>query len=172
LFTERFNTKKLVMVSLFIALQIILSRFLSIQTPWVRIGFNFLPLSLCGIVFGPLTGGIAAALADFIGIVLFPAAGASFFPGYTLTTFMAGATYGLAAKYMGVTPISMLMAVSTVRVGINLLIDTYWLKIILGQGYLALLPQRAFTSLIMIPIQVAVILLVWRAVRNQIPKRV
>ncbi|MBK5246006.1 MAG: ECF transporter S component [Peptostreptococcaceae bacterium] len=44
---------RLITIGLFIALEIILTRFLSINTPFIRIGFGFLPVAMLGIMYGP-----------------------------------------------------------------------------------------------------------------------
>ena len=59
----KLNTKNLIflafLIAFLIALEIILTRFLSINTPIVRIGFGFLPVAMAGILFGPLWAGLA-----------------------------------------------------------------------------------------------------------------
>ncbi|MGM9532761.1 folate family ECF transporter S component, partial [Intestinibacter sp.] len=87
------NVKKLVEISLLIALEIILTRFCSINTPIVRIGFGFLPIATIAMMYGPLSAGIAYAIGDILGMMIFPSS--SFFPGFTLTAFLTGVAYGL-----------------------------------------------------------------------------
>ena len=43
----------IVTTALLIALDVILTRFLSIQTQFLRIGFGFLPVAVAGIAYGP-----------------------------------------------------------------------------------------------------------------------
>ena len=43
---NKFDVKKLIQISLLIAIEVILTRFCSIQTPIVRIGFGFLPIAI------------------------------------------------------------------------------------------------------------------------------
>ena len=52
--------------SALLALSIIATRFLSIQTPIVRIGFGGVPIILAGLLFGPGWGFAVGALADLI----------------------------------------------------------------------------------------------------------
>jgi ECF transporter S component (folate family) len=87
------RTKTLVFVSLLIAMEVIFTRFLSVQTPILRIGFGFIPVAFAGIMFGPIIAGLTGAVADIIGVLLFPAG--SFFPGFTLSAFLGGAAYGV-----------------------------------------------------------------------------
>ena len=61
---QKSNTKRLVVLAFLIALEIILTRFCSIQTPIVRIGFGFLPVAMMGILYGPIWAGRFAGHAD------------------------------------------------------------------------------------------------------------
>ena len=76
---RKFKISTIPVVALLMALEIILTRFLSINTPIVRIGFGFVPVSLTAIMYGSLWAGAAYAIADVIGALLFPIAG--YFPG-------------------------------------------------------------------------------------------
>ena len=147
--------KTITYMGLFIALEVILTRFLAIQTPIVRISFTFLPIALSAMLFGPLFGGIAAALADLVGMMLFPSG--PFFPGFTLTAFLTGATYGLFLYKKPATLVQISLAVIVVTVVITLGLDTVWLWLITGQGIWAILPVRIIKALIMARIQVTVI---------------
>ena len=73
----------LVVMAMLAALQIVLSRFLSINTQITKIGFAFVPIAICAMLFGPLPTVIVAVVADVLGASLFPSG--PFFPGFTLT---------------------------------------------------------------------------------------
>lgn len=160
------KTREILFLSLFIALEVILTRFLSIQTPIVRIGFTFLPIALSAIMFGPMLSGISAALADIIGMMLFPMG--TYFPGFTLTAFLSGAIYGgfLYNKNLNVFRIS--VAVIIISIFINLGLDTIWIWMLTGKGIMALLPARMIKCMVMIPIQIITIKLVWSLVSQRI----
>ena len=87
------SVKKLVEISLLIALEVILTRFCSINTATLRIGFGFLPIAIIAMMYGPLSAGVAYALGDLLGMMIFPSG--SYFPGFTLTAFLTGVIYGL-----------------------------------------------------------------------------
>ncbi|MEW9123937.1 MAG: folate family ECF transporter S component [Thermotaleaceae bacterium] len=154
------NTRKMVFLALFIALEVILTRFLSIQTPIVRIGFTFLPIAISAMMFGPVFAGVAAALADILGMMLF-SAGAAYFPGFTLTAFLTGAIFGICLYQKPKTLLRISLAVIIISVGVNLGLDTIWLWMITGKGIAVLLPARLIKCLIMIPIQVPMIHIIW-----------
>lgn len=159
---DKFDVKKLIQISLLIAIEVILTRFCSIQTPVVRIGFGFLPIAIIGMMYGPLSAGIAYAIGDLLGMALFPSG--SFFPGFTLTAFLTGATYGLFLYNKPKTWPRIIGSVLTVCLVLNLGLDTYWLSILMGKGYLALLPMRIVKAAIMIPIQAFIIGIIWKKV--------
>ena len=71
--------KRLSLLAMFIALQIVLSKFLMLQlAPSVRLSIDSVPILLAGIWFGPIAGGLVGALADSLGTILFPTGGAYF----------------------------------------------------------------------------------------------
>ena len=63
------SVKKLVEISLLIALEVILTRFCSINTATLRIGFGFLPIAIIAMMYGPLSAGVAYALGDLLGMI-------------------------------------------------------------------------------------------------------
>ena len=159
---NKFDVKKLIQISLLIAIEVILTRFCSIQTPIVRIGFGFLPIAIIGMMYGPLSAGIAYAIGDLLGMALFPSG--SFFPGFTLTAFLTGVTYGLFLYNKPKTWPRIVGSVLTVCLVLNLGLDTYWLSILMGKGYLALLPTRIIKAALMIPVQTLIIGIIWKKV--------
>lgn len=159
---KNINAKEIVYLGIFISMEVILTRFLSIQTPIVRIGFTFLPIAVSAIMFGAVFSGTSAALADLVGMMLFPSG--TYFPGFTLTAFLSGTIYGtfLYNKTVNIFRISAAVVVTSVLISMGL--DTLWIWMLTGKGIMILLPARIIKSLIMIPIQVATIELTWRLV--------
>lgn len=161
------NTTRLIVIAFLIAIEIILTRFLSINTPILRIGFGFLPVAMIGILYGPLWAGAAYAVGDFLGVMLFPTA--PFFPGFTVSAFLTGLVFGLVLYQKPVTWKRVLIASSIVCIVINLGLDTFWLSIIMSKGVLALIPARIIKTAIMLPIQVVMIPLVWSRLFSKLP---
>ncbi len=156
-------TQKLVIIALLIAMEVILTRFLSIQTPFVRIGFGFLPIAIIGIMYGPIAAGGAYALGDLLGATLFPSG--KFFPGFTLSAFLTGLVYGFFLKNRGDDFLRIVIAglfVVCIRVGL----DTLWLSMLMGQSYMVLLPVRLLKGLIDIPLQIILIPLLWKKIKK------
>ncbi len=163
---SKFNSKMLTQLALLIALQIILTRFLSIQTPIVRIGFGFLPLAIMGILYGPTIAFIGGIVSDLLGFIMFPTG--TYFPGFTLTTGLTALVFGYFLHNKAYSMKNVIISSLVVCLILNLCLDTVWLSILLGKGYFALLPARVVKSLIMVPVQVATISLVWDKFLNRI----
>lgn len=91
--------RTLCQVALLIALEIVLNRFLSFKTMGLRIGFSFVPIALCGMLYGPWYAAAAYALADILGMILVPLG--PYHPGFTICAALMGITYGffLSNKY-------------------------------------------------------------------------
>ena len=152
----------MVICALLIAIQIVLVRFCSIQTPFQRISFGFVPMSIAGIMFGPFYGCVVAALADFLGAILFPTGGA-FWPGFTIVAAFAGLAYGILHEKSD-KPYSsrqwfvrLMIAELVVNLFVNVVLGTFNLYFMYGVGALANIPLRLAKNIVMIPIEVVII---------------
>ena len=151
----RFDTKQLVIMALMVAMDIVLTRFLSIPTPILRIGFGFLPVAVVAMMYGPISAALVAVLADIVGINFF--SGATMFPGFTFSAFLVGIIYGVLMHKHGNSTFHICAAVLTVRLFVNLGFNTLWLHIITGNSFFIMLPMRALGQMIMIPIEIVLI---------------
>lgn len=93
--SKRFNVKSVAILGILVAAEIIFARF-SIHTWNLKIGFSFVPIVIAAVLYGPIAGGMVAAIGDVISAFLFPVG--AYFPGFTLTAFLAGVLYGLFLK--------------------------------------------------------------------------
>jgi len=159
-------TNQLVVMALLIALEIILTRFLSIETPTMRFGFGFLPVAIMAILYGPWWTGAAGVVGDLVGMTLLPKA--AFFPGFTLTAFLTGVIFGLLLYKKPITWKRTFVAALAVNVICSLCLDTLWLSIMYGDSFLVLLPLRLIKAAIMVPLETVLIYLVWTRAVNKI----
>lgn len=165
---KKITTQKLVLIGILIAMQIVLTRFLSIQTPFIRIDIGFLPIAIIGILFGPISGGISGAIADLIGVFLFPV-GTPYF-GFTLSAFLGGATYGTLLHKDDIPIWRTIIACCITCLVIGLFLNTFWLSQLLGKGFWAMFPARVTKEFAMLPIQVILITAAWAVVKKIVPK--
>ncbi len=155
---KKTNTGRLAKIALLIALQIVFTRFFSITTPVVRIGFGFLPVAVTSILYGPVWGGIAAAIADVIGMMLFPAG--VYFPGFTVSALLSGVIYGIFLHGKDFTWQRIIAAVVLIQLFVHLGLNSLWLKMMTGQAWMALMAPRLVNILIMTPIMILAIWIV------------
>lgn len=156
------KVRLLVMMALFIALNVVLVRFLSFQTVTLRIGFGFLSDSVCAMMFGPIVGGATAALSDIAGMLI-NSHGMPYFPGFTVNAALYGITYGLFLYRREKSYINIILCVVLQMVFIDLLMGTVWAflfsNVMMGKavGFVAVLVPRVASALVMVPIKVLVI---------------
>ncbi|MDO4972743.1 MAG: folate family ECF transporter S component [Eubacteriales bacterium] len=150
----KFTTRTLTLTALLTALEIVLSRFLSISAWNTKIGFAFVPVVIAALLLGPVWAGIAAALADFLGAVLFPVG--PYFPGFTLTAFLMGAVYGLFL-YRRQSIGRILGAVAVHQLALSLLLNTLWISLLYGSPYGPLLITRLPQCALLAAVQIVVI---------------
>ena len=156
----KISTKNLTAMALLIALEIILSRFLSLSAWNTKIGFSFVPVVIAAILLGPVYAGIVGALADFVGAVLFPIG--AYFPGFTLTAFLTGMVYGLFLYKRQSLP-RILGAVAVNQFILSLLLNTLWISVLYGSPFGPLLVTRLVQSAILTVVQIVVIELIVKA---------
>jgi ECF transporter S component (folate family) len=156
----KISTKHLTAMALLIALEIILSRFLSLSAWNTKIGFSFVPVVIAAILLGPIYAGIVGALADFVGAVLFPIG--AYFPGFTLTAFLTGMVYGLFLYKRQSLP-RILGAVAVNQFILSLLLNTLWISVLYGSPFGPLLVTRLVQSAILTVMQIVVIELIVKA---------
>ena len=149
-----FPTKMLVALSMLLALDIVLTRLLSIQTPILRIGFAFLPIAVAGYLFGAVPAALMAAVADVLGWLLFPQG--TYFPGFTLSALVTGGLYGLflfrRPSWLRILVVSLLLTLV-----VDLAMNTVWLSMLYDKAVFVLLPARLLEKSIMLVVQVPMI---------------
>lgn len=133
---DKLSVKTLCRAAILIAIEIVLSRFLSFSTMELKIGFGFVPIALCGFMYGPVISAFAGALADFLGAVLFPIG--NYFVGFTLTAALTGLCFGLFLhrRKVGFFPNMVLCALINCLI-LSLGLNTYWVSLITGTPFFA-----------------------------------
>ena len=158
----------LVILAMLLALEVILTRFLSITLPIVRIGLGFLPIAVAAILYGPVWAGLLYAMGDFIGAQLFPVG--PYFPGFTLTCFLVGVIYGVFLYKKEITWLRCALAAGVSLLLCTLLLNSLWISILYGKAFMGLLPARAVEAAIMLPVQTLLIKIVNDSVLKRLPK--
>lgn len=145
--------------ALLTALTVVLSRFFSVNVWNMSIGFSFVPLMLCGALFGPIWGGVCGALADFVGATLFPFG--PYFPGFTAVAFLGGVFFGLCGladrKIRGFWPFILIASALLIikETVCSLLLNSLWISILYGSPYGAVLISRIPLSAVTVVLEIA-----------------
>lgn len=173
---QKISTKTMVSLSVLVALQVILTRFCSINAWNVRIGFGFTTLVIAAVLHGPAAAALVGGLGDLIGSLAFPSG--TYFPGFTLTQVLMGLSFGLALyrrpaageetaaahftdsvgslrSLLGAGPLSarMTLAVLFNQLVLSLLLNTFWISVLYGSDFRGLLSSRAMQAAVTAPIQ-------------------
>jgi ECF transporter S component (folate family) len=151
---NKLKVNELVMMGVLIALDVILARFLSINTPISRVGFAFIARAIAAIVLGPVQAAVVGGCADFVGAIVFPSG--AYFPGFTLTAAMIGLIYGLFL-HRKVTPVRIVAAVAVSQVVCSLGLNTLWLSMMTGSSFAALLSTRLIQAVVTGAVQIVTI---------------
>ena len=163
------NLRRMIVLAFLIALNIVLVRLLSFQTPVSRLDFGFLPISLAGAMFGPIWGGIAGGLAD-IGGMLFNSKGMAFFLGWTLNAILHGVFYGLFLYKKKKTIFRILLCILIKGFFVDLFLGSIWGAIFRGGMHLisAVAWERFVVFAIKAPIEVITNYLFLKALSPQV----
>ncbi len=148
---------RLVVCGMLIALDVVLTRFGSVNLWDRRIGFSFVAVAAAAFLYGPLAGALVHGLSDFIGAILFPTG--AYFPGYTLTAALIGLLYGLCF-YRSTKWWRIGLGVIGAQVACSILLNTLWISVTNHTPYIALLPGRLLQAGIMTPVQLVALPLV------------
>ena len=156
---KKMDTKMLVTAAILIALQIILSRFLSINAWNLKIGFAFVAEFVAAYFYGPAFSTVVAVISDILGALLFPSG--AFFPGFTLTALLTGLLYG-CMLYKKQNLFRIILTVLIDQLVLGFMLNTYWISILYGSTFMAVAATRVFQCVIMIPVEIVTISLLMK----------
>ncbi len=149
--------RKITTIGVLLAIQIVLSRFLTISLPAVEINLGFLPIAITAILYGPLWGAASSLMGDLISTMMGPYA---YYPPMSITALLIGAAYGLFLYRKPASLPRICCCVLAERTLLSLLLQTYWLTLLIGKGFWALLPTRLIQFGVTVPLHIVLIWLV------------
>lgn len=137
---KKFTTKNLVLCGLFIALQIISTRFLAIEFADRRYSFSFLVTAATGAIVGPGLAALIGVISDLIGNTLFGKF--AFFPGFTLNAALSGLIYGYFLHRENLSIKNILISGTVVTLFISVILTTTWVSMMTGNPFKVALITR------------------------------
>ena len=133
------NTKKLITLSMLIALQVVLTRIFSINAWNIRIGFGFIPMLFAALYFGTWEAVTVASLADIIGSLALSSY--PYFPGYTFSIALSAFIFATILR-KNKSSLSILLAVAVTQLICSLLLNSLWISINSGSALLPIMLTR------------------------------
>lgn len=145
------SLKAITLCGMLIALDVVFTRFLSVNTPITRVGFSFIPLAAAAYLYGPVGGALVHGISDVIGAILFPLG--PYFPGYTVTAVLIGLAYGLCLR--NTCRFWRIAAAVTAQTALSLFLTSLWITVTSTKGaaYMAVLASRLPQAAIMAAVQ-------------------
>ena len=151
------NVRTVTACGLFAALAFILESF-SIQLgEYIKIGFSGLPNEMVDFLFGPAVGCVFSGMLDILKLIVHPTG--PWIPGLTLDSFLAGLFYGFFLYKRPIRLWRILTAKLIVALVINVVLGTFWLSQVYGNGFWVMAPARLVKNVIMWPINSLVLYL-------------
>ena len=149
------DTKKLAVSALLVALDVVLTRLLALNTPVMKIGLGFAAVALSAMLYGPCWAMLTSALGDLLGALLFPTG--AYFPGFTLTAACTGLLFGLCLYRKPPRLVYAALAAALNTLLVSYLANTAMICFITGNGMKAMLAARAVQLLVMFPAQLLIL---------------
>ncbi|MCL2820119.1 MAG: folate family ECF transporter S component [Oscillospiraceae bacterium] len=155
IFSPKISVRIISQVAMLIAVAFILERMLPIvNLPTMRITLSFIPMMMCGMLFGPVWGAVAYGLSDVLGWFIMPLT-----PNYFILAarIVNGFLFGLILhrENLSIWSHSVISAVLT-QVICAMGLTTLGLSIFYGQPYVPLLVSRLPQFGVYIILQIAI----------------
>lgn len=149
------DTRRLVLLALMVALNVVLGRFSVQLAPEVRLSvLGFLPIALAAHLMGPLYGALTGAVGDIVNYLLFTHAYGGYFPGYTLTAALSGLWYGLLLYRKKISwPRAIFTILPVILVG-EMGLNSIWTYLLYSKSFWAKLPLRLLTNVLECPVKI------------------
>ncbi len=129
-------------------------------TPQSRISLTFLPMSLCGWLFGPVPAMLVGILGDTVGFLIHPTG--PYFPGFGITAMFSGIIFGtllFEKDHKKILP-WVILSKTLVTVLLNILLNTFWLSILYEKAYFVYMATRIVKNIITLPLECILITLI------------
>ncbi|MBC8543716.1 MAG: folate family ECF transporter S component [Clostridia bacterium] len=167
-FREMSKLRTITLIAMLLAVSVVLSFFTIQVSESLRLGLGYLITATMGMLFGPVTAGIAAGVGDIVKYLIKPSG--AFFPGFTITAILGGVLYGMVFYHSRVTLVRAIVAKTLTNLLLNILLNTFWLSIMMGKGFWALVPSRVIKNIALLPVEILLLYSVLRIVTGIVGK--
>ena len=148
----------MVAAAVLVALKVVLDRFLSYNVWNQRFGFSFIAVAFAGAMLGAPWAMAVGGLGDIVGALLFPTG--PYFPGFTLTAVLTALCTALFIR-KNASLLRITLSVLINQFFGSVILNSVWISILYGKGFVALIPSRILQSGIMTVLQITLIYLLF-----------
>lgn len=153
------SVRYIAVMAIFIALKAVLSSIFIPVSENLRISITFLLSSSEAIIIGPVAAMASGAITDITGFMLHPTG--PFFIGYTVSAMLGGLVYGLFFYCQRITVLKITLAKLIVNAFVNVLLGSLWSAAMYSKGYLFYAAKSVVKNALMLPIEVALMVLLF-----------
>ncbi len=158
------NIRVLCAIGMLGALSIIINNFTIQIGDFLKIGFASECNVLVDCLFGPAAGAIFGAGMDILKYIIKPTG--PFFWGWTFSAALAGVIIGFGLYRKKITYVRVCIVRLINSIIINVILGTYWLDVMYGKGFIALLPSRLIKNVVMVPIEAFIFVAIYKAIEK------
>ncbi len=148
------SVQKLVIIALLIALNVVLSRLVSIKALNFKISITFITIVLAAYLYGYFGAIIVAFFGDLIGSLLFPIG--PYNPLLSLTAVLSGIVYAYFFR-KELNKKNILMACFVNRFIVSMLINTTIISIMYNLSFKATLITRFYQAVVMFVVEILIL---------------
>lgn len=154
---KKFDSKIITISGFLIALNVVLSRFITI--PGI-VNFGGFPIIFAGVVFGPIVGAVVGGVGDVVSFIVRPTG--PFMPHFVLTSALTGIIPGIIMKLLKAElpkfPLwKILVAIFIGQVTTSVLMVPYFRNILFGHPLFITMTKAATKQVINIPVYAVLI---------------
>ncbi len=155
---ELTKLQSLTVCAMMLSLRVVLGYFSNATlaiTPDIKIGFNFLPIAITGILCGPVAAMIVGGLGDLLSFLIAPMG--FYFPGWTISGILVGLLYGLFLYKTKCSLVSIIICEVIIGVFVEIALGSLWLLIQYDKAFFIMAGVRGLKTLVATPVEIAVI---------------
>ena len=134
----------------------------------LHVFFDYTPKALCAMLCGPVAALGVGFVMDILGFLARPMG--AFFPGYTVTTMVTMLIYALGFYNQKITLPRIAITKLIVNVVCNIGLNSLWNSMLMGKAFVVFLAGSATKNLLLWPIEVLVMVIVFRLVTPVLEK--
>ena len=145
---KKISVEMITVTAMLIAAEVVLSRFCSINSNALKIGFGFVPIVIAAVIYGPVTAGIAYGLSALMGVVY----------GLFLHNQRVQKTDNRKEKLRLRLFLTRILPPTLINSAIGLFLNTIWVSILYSKySYWGWFAQRITEYAILIPLNLVLI---------------